>query len=606
MPPPATRQTTPGAAPVVLAPTNSLKRALSEDADSDTPDPKKIKLKSENTLQGKDKDKKKRKKKKKKKTPIVVPLELPTANANAAPDAFLLSPAPTPSGSSMNSKGKRKATPEPPQDKLGGEQAVAPKELEPESPSDTIARLTQELGAQSLLLKKHETTLTQFNQSLTCQVCLDLLHKPYALAPCGHIACYNCLVAWFTSEPDEPRFGAPRKKTCPHCRATVKERPVEVWNVKDMVAGLLRSGLVRGLSAGPPPPPELPGTPQVADAPADPWHNIFRYPHQHPRFHLPGLDGGEPPSVEDMGMLDTEDGGVYRCLDCMHEIWDGVCTSCHRVYPGHTEHFDNPLGAMFGDSDDSDDDGGPEFWPLPIGYGAMGMGPLPLPLPFEGAWWNGEDSDDESRVDPEDEIEDGDVDDSFIDDRIIEINDSDSERGSSLPPPRLPPPGRRGSRRVTLVSSDDEEEAPRRRRAPSEDGVIVVSDDDDADIPPRPQPRRRRATHGRARPAQIASDEDEDDDGGSSTASTWTGERVTMTRAEGLREERMLMDMLRAFHGEEGRESDEGEGEGEGEGEQTEGEGGRTDSEEEQDEGGRGHRRAYEFEAEVDDDDEPW
>ncbi|KAJ6590978.1 hypothetical protein DFH09DRAFT_1138230 [Mycena vulgaris] len=557
----ATRQTTPGANPVVLAPTNSLKRALSEDADSDAPDSKKIKLKSENTPQSK--DKRKRKKKKKKKTPIVVPLELPNATP-ASSHVLLLSPTLTPSRSSMNTaKGKRKATSAPPAPPLPaevevesvGEDAEEPTESpqipDPaESSSATIARLTQELSSQSVLLKRHETTLAQFNQSLTCQVCLDLLHKPFALAPCGHIACYNCLVAWFTSEPDEPHFVAgPRKKTCPHCRATVKERPVEVWSIKDMVAALLRSGLLSAPSAAPPPLPELPGTPQTADTPHDPWHNIFRYPHQHPRFHpLPPNANGEPPSVEDMGMLDMEDGGVYRCLDCMHEIWDGVCTSCHRVYPGHRSRYDDDDmdGGMF--DDDSDEEGGPVYWPMPLGYG--GMMPLPLPLPFDGGWWNGEDSGDESGglhfdddLDDDDDDDDGFIDDGDEDEgvpRIIEINDSDSEHGSSPPRRRVAPTSRgRRAPRITLLSSDDEEEddvvdrpSRRRRASRAASEVIVVSEDDDTDTP--------RTIH--ARTARHARDEDDGDE-----ASTTASSRDPDSDQEpGLRGAE-LMDLLGQF-----------------------------------------------------------
>lgn len=48
---------------------------------------------------------------------------------------------------------------------------------------------------------------------------------------------------------------------------------------------------------------------------------------------------------EDSGLYDEED-GVYRCMDCLHEIWGSVCSGCHRVYQGHAES---------GDSDDDDD-----------------------------------------------------------------------------------------------------------------------------------------------------------------------------------------------------------------------------------------------------------
>ncbi|KAJ7764546.1 hypothetical protein DFH07DRAFT_811611 [Mycena maculata] len=550
----ATRQTTPISNPVVLAPTNSLKRPLSEDADSDSPDSKKIKL------QAKDR---KRRKKKKKKTPVVLPLDLP-ASAHVTPTSspsrpLIFPPTPNPTKSSTNpDKGKRKATSAPPapaiqvqvesearETELGAQATEHATELpqETDATSGTIAKLTDELSVQSALVKKHETTLTQLNQSLTCQVCLDLLHKPYALAPCGHVACYSCLVAWFTSEPEE-NFGLPRKKTCPHCRATIKERPVEVWSIKDMVAALVKSGLVNGLSAGPAPPPVLPGPPQPAGAatPPDPWHNIFRYPHRHPRIHPPPVNGGEPPSVEDMGMLDMEDGGVYRCLDCMHEIWDGVCTACQRVYPGH-HHEGFEEGEMFDDSDGED----PIFWPpFPHMHPAADYdGPIPLP----NQWWAREDSDSDverSTIDAEDGY------DSFIDDdddgapraaAIIEINDSDSDGHGSSPP--QPIRGRRAApatRLITLGSSDDERDDgavvvhSRRRRAgnriaspASESEVIVVSDDDEH------TPRRRGSS--RARIARHISPDDEEEGQGdyadhgfsddeSSTASSTYGERA--------------------------------------------------------------------------------
>ncbi|KAJ7075137.1 hypothetical protein B0H15DRAFT_403374 [Mycena belliarum] len=519
-----TRRTTPSTSHVVLSPTNTLKRALSEDADSDSPEPKKIKLKSESTPQSKDK---KKRRKKKKKTPVVIPAELAVAHAaSASASSHALdgsSPTLDPAESSMiMAQGKRKATSTPPapplmdQVKSGVEKKPLQTSDAAESPSDTIVRLTQELSAQSMLLKKHENALGQLNQSLTCQVCLDLLHKPFALAPCGHIACYNCLVMWFTSEPEEPHF-MPRKKTCPHCRAAVKERPVEVWSIKDMVATLVRSGLVSGLSTASPPPPALPGPPQAAAATPDPWHNIFRYSHQHPRFHHHApTPGEEPPSVVDMGMLDMEDGGVYRCLDCMHEIWDGVCTSCRRVYPGHRAPYDDDFEdgmfgeeGMFGDEDDSDGEGPP--WPMEFDGFMSGMGPLPvpLPLPFQGEWWTGEGSDDSGGSIDEDDDGLG----SFIDDdddeapRIIEIHDSDSEERESSPPRRRAPPSRRAPR---ILSSDDEAGSARQprllprppRRSPVTRTQAVVLSDDEG---PRRPTRARAARHegsGNAREAR--------------------------------------------------------------------------------------------------------
>lgn len=221
----------------------------------------------------------------------------------------------------------------------------------------------------SQLLQRHQTHLASIQQSLTCQICLDLLYNPFALAPCGHVACHDCLVRWFTApgpgeNPENQGHAAAngvrghhvhKRKTCPICRARVSERPVVVWGMKDMVNALTRSKLV-----------ETPSTSgrDVASSSndnhngqagtPDPWQGIFRpvrtaYGGHHPLnpwWHTWGGDEpGFPPervdgSVEDVGMFDAED-HVFRCLDCMHEIWGGHCSQCDREYPGHPEAGDD-------------------------------------------------------------------------------------------------------------------------------------------------------------------------------------------------------------------------------------------------------------------------
>lgn len=91
-----------------------------------------------------------------------------------------------------------------------------------------------------------------------------------------------------------------------------------------MVSELVKSGLLSSLPEDAEPSPSVP---------EDPWKNIFRKPFVlGPYFHHPRDDV----AVEDIGMFDAEDGGIYRCLDCMHEIWpDGVCSGCQRQYPAH-------------------------------------------------------------------------------------------------------------------------------------------------------------------------------------------------------------------------------------------------------------------------------
>ncbi|TEB32665.1 hypothetical protein FA13DRAFT_219564 [Coprinellus micaceus] len=71
-----------------------------------------------------------------------------------------------------------------------------------------IARLSGLLTSHQSLLSSHQSALSTHQtlanslaQSLTCQICLDLMYKPYALTPCGHVACYGCLVRWFVGGP---------------------------------------------------------------------------------------------------------------------------------------------------------------------------------------------------------------------------------------------------------------------------------------------------------------------------------------------------------------------------------------------------------------------
>jgi len=115
----------------------------------------------------------------------------------------------------------------------------------------------------------------------------------------------------------------------------------------------------------------------------DPWRNVFRrvgarnnygaymYNHLLPpqpdpnHYGLPQAPGGAGPNGgeadrQQMGWFDMEDGGIYRCVDCYHEIWEGVCASCNRRYPGHNyldDDDDDDIRFDDSDDDDEDDDG---------------------------------------------------------------------------------------------------------------------------------------------------------------------------------------------------------------------------------------------------------
>ncbi|KAI0372393.1 hypothetical protein BV20DRAFT_1111970 [Pilatotrama ljubarskyi] len=257
----------------------------------------------------------------------LLPVDLPPAAPREASPSL-----------SSSSKGKGRATPD---------------DVATQAIQQQITDLKDQVSAKATLVSQHETLLSTFQQSLSCQICLDLMHKPFALAPCGHSACYDCLVNWFKAPPpDVPAHDVLpvwlRKKTCPHCRTVVKERPIEIWTIKEMVASLVKSGLGQAL---------LPAPAPAADAPAnaDPWSGIFR-----PANGNHGVfPGGQRPELlqQLMGLRDDEDGGIYRCIDCHHEIWDGACSECGRVYPGHDPHGH--------DADEFDEEDGFGHWANP-------------------------------------------------------------------------------------------------------------------------------------------------------------------------------------------------------------------------------------------------
>ena len=199
-----------------------------------------------------------------------------------------------------------------------------------------------------------------------------------------------------------------KKKMCPICRAVVTTRPIVVWAIKDMVAALLKSTL-----ADIPIPPEsetsnTPATPANdngtrANANTDLWHRIFP-----PARHT------GPHEAEEMGLWDEED-GVYRCIDCNHEIWGGVCTRCQREYPRNPDYGDDDEGgfglqwAFPGGSEDEDDDDDELDVPY-MGHFHPADHADHIALHnnmLEGHWMGMDFDDDEDMDDSEDELNDG-------------------------------------------------------------------------------------------------------------------------------------------------------------------------------------------------------
>ncbi|KAG0698228.1 hypothetical protein DFH29DRAFT_942389 [Suillus ampliporus] len=126
-------------------------------------------------------------------------------------------------------------------------------------------------------VKKSEDAINTIEANVQCQICMELLLKPYALSPCGHVLCVSCLQEWFKKAPpgddemyddDDPDFLLYRKKTCPCCRGNIRHRPIPVFIVKSIASALLK---VRGLSPNTSSPTA--GSP-AADT--DPWEGLFQ------------------------------------------------------------------------------------------------------------------------------------------------------------------------------------------------------------------------------------------------------------------------------------------------------------------------------------------
>lgn len=325
------------------------------------------------------------------------------------------------------------------------------------------------------------------------------MYKPYALAPCGHLACYSCLVSWFSSPAPGPAPEAlpvhMRKKTCPHCRAVVKERPAQVWGMKDIVNAFSKSGLLQGNFL--PPAQDAAGANENGDASADPWDGIFR-----PVGRGLGLDYHDHGFVGGPGILDEEDGGMFRCYDCLHEIWDGVCSGCGREYDGDDDGFEiRDLGTDSEDDEDGDDvfPGGMGEW-----LGAAGARIHGAVARHLAAHLLGDDDEDEDAVGgdifEEDEDAEG-YESSFIDD--------DGGGGAPMPAPQ---PRLLRREEVVVLTSDSEDDghapAPRNRNRNRnrtthlQPEVIELSGEEEEEI-------RRPGGRG---PVAVLSDEDDEDE----------------------------------------------------------------------------------------------
>ncbi|KAI0319646.1 hypothetical protein OF83DRAFT_1054593 [Amylostereum chailletii] len=198
---------------------------------------------------------------------------------------------------------------------------LAIKDKTVEKQNATITELRRELFAATKSQKEYKSQLekltakskqsvelvSSIESTLQCQICMDILTKPFALGPCGHVLCQGCLQDWFRQAPIDPEDMdmdgeiplVHRKKTCPVCRTRVQSRPLPLFVLKTLLSTLDKAKPAGGLPR-PSPAPES----------ADPWAGIFFSPTD------PAIDDfdeddvdeyGEEYSDDEVGMLDDYD-----------------------------------------------------------------------------------------------------------------------------------------------------------------------------------------------------------------------------------------------------------------------------------------------------------
>lgn len=220
-----------------------------------------------------------------------------------------------------------------------------------------------------------------------------------------------------------------KKKTCPTCRTEVRSRPV--------VAYLIKSALQTVLPCLDPSTYDKYDK-QPSQTPNDPWKGIFPDElAQNAAMRRDNIHQAHPEVI-----IDEEDGGVPRCPVCLHEIYDGICTGCSRLYDGISDDDDN---------DDIDSNDGGLLWQRLYFPEAVAAG-------NPAAW---------TYTDDDHSEDDGPYESSFVDDdeddatRDFEFDEHDSEFQLADLHSSVRRTGRfRGDRNAPRVLSDEEHVPP--------------------------------------------------------------------------------------------------------------------------------------------------
>lgn len=143
-------------------------------------------------------------------------------------------------------------------------------------------------------MEKIKSTHDKLKEHLQCQICLELLRSPWTLSPCGHVGCFECLVAWFkepdleNEEDDEPTPIIYKKKTCPQCRALIMLPPTRSYILKSLVDEIQPTT-----------------SPVHTSIETDPWKGVFAPIHKRHEINSEGTEDHQ--SEDDEGNSDEDD-----------------------------------------------------------------------------------------------------------------------------------------------------------------------------------------------------------------------------------------------------------------------------------------------------------
>ena len=95
---------------------------------------------------------------------------------------------------------------------------------------DPKITLTSNSDSTGGLLQILENTVEDLRGLVSCRVCIRPMYEPYTIS-CGHTFCYSCLAQWFQNHKSN--------KTCPDCRASVKQQPAPAYLVSRLSCHLV-------------------------------------------------------------------------------------------------------------------------------------------------------------------------------------------------------------------------------------------------------------------------------------------------------------------------------------------------------------------------------